>query len=87
MEIDKMLTLSTAHIDQESANYLDEESDLVVYSKHEFGWFVYTGESTYLLTVPEPLKRVIRFAQSKGCAWLCLDRDGQTIDELTIYNW
>jgi len=42
LEISKMLTLSTAHIQENTAKFLSDSSnrDLVVYEKSEYGWFI-----------------------------------------------
>lgn len=95
LEITKMLTLSTGHIDIDSADYLDsKDNSLVVYNKghkgEEYGWFICICTSTIeedLEDVPEPLENVIRFAISLDCAWLCLDRDGDFISYLPTYEW
>lgn len=92
-----MLTLSTAHICPDTAELLDAEAldsnhlqYLPVYSKDEYGWFIYL--SSYHLAdkpqVPEDLRACIEYAQNLGCEILCLDRDGEQVeDRLPIYNW
>lgn len=42
-DISKMITISTAHITKESADWLDQHTDsveFVVYAKGNYGWFI-----------------------------------------------
>jgi hypothetical protein len=97
-EICKMLTLSTAHVSQETAALLDGRQTHyvaevpVTFAKGDYGWFVH---------VPDPrdsdpeeeqnwapdLAACIAFARGLGCDWLCLDRDGETVGDLPTYEW
>ena len=57
MEIDMMLTLSTAHICQDTAEKMESHLlDLTIYEKGKHGW-------------------------------LCLDCDGEKIENLPTYEW
>lgn len=89
MEVEKIMTLSTSHIKDETANYLADESrgELVVYKKDQFGWFIFIGSDEPFNNVPFELLKVIEFAREHGCAWLCLDRDGQLNKDLPIHQW
>ena len=92
MEISKMLTLSTAHIKRTTADWLDSiQNEIVVYPKDEYGWFIYLStemfEEINLMIVPYDLIVCIQFALDNDCLWLCLDRDGEIVDELDQYNW
>lgn len=101
MEITKMLTISTAHITQETAELLDKVckdggySRLIVYNKvakyiggtEEYGWFIYCKVGLPDLNVPEDLLKVMCFARDNDCDWLCLDRDGDVVDSLDKYKW
>ena len=54
MEISKVLTLSTAHISQKSAELLDKETekptlDLPVYNKSNYGWFIYIPQNINII--------------------------------------
>ena len=92
-EIAKMLTISTAHIREETADELDSENGfhfgLAVYEKGEFGWFIHIGnvDEDMLKKMPEDLSDCIRFAMKHGCEWLCLDCDAEKEDELETYVW
>lgn len=96
MEISKMLTISTVHIHPYHAKFLDDELqqgkiEIVVYEKGEYGWFVYTGEVTFEdwneLEIPFSIKDCMMLARNNGCDWLCLDRDGELVDDLPEYEW
>ena len=73
MEIDRMLTLSTAHICQDTAEKMGNHLlNLTIYEKGKYGWIIYVGPKT---------------AEKAGCTWLCLDCDGEKIKNLPIYEW
>jgi len=86
LEIYKMLTLSTAHINSTTAELLDQLQPPVVYNKSEYGWFIYLN---YLkdTNIPNDLTQVIQFAKDRGITLLCLDCDAETVDELPIYEY
>ena len=99
MEISKMLTVSTAHITEGTAELLDNDRlDIIVYPKDEYGWFITFEEniancynsdknkSNYSY-VPKDLLKLLMFAKDLGCDWLCLDRDGDILDYLDTYDW
>lgn len=92
LDITKTLTVSIVHIKRETASYLEKEDheELIVYTKGEYGWFIYIG-SEYLEEeleyAPEDLVQVIRFAQKQDCQWLVLDCDGEEVHELPTYEW
>ena len=96
MEISKMLTISTAHIHPYHVKFLDTEArniraDIVVYEKAKYGWFIYTGEVMFaewrISHVPFSIKDCMTLARNNGCDWLCLDRDGELVDDLPEYEW
>lgn len=89
--IDKMMTLSTAHISEETAYLLDDELTvtkwgLIAYEKSAYGWFINLGFDE-LFNVPLDLLHCINYALENGCSWLCLDRDGDEADDLPTYDW
>lgn len=96
LEIAKMLTLSTAHITPETAKRLDkfvergERSDdldgIVAYGKADYGWFIFVGDAK-TRGLPADLKYLVNVAYNNDCLWLCLDRDGDTVDDLISYDW
>lgn len=92
MEIDKMLTISTGHITEKTVCKLDIEAEvnvmyLCVYKKADFGWFVYVPEDLEDISydIPNDLMECLLFAKENDCAWLCLDCDGEEIEELKTY--
>lgn len=94
MEISKMLTVSTAHISKETAELLENETkDLVVYKKENYGWFIHVlsldweNDLEDYLNIPYDLKNILCFTINNGCEWLCLDRDGEIINDLNVYDW
>jgi hypothetical protein len=95
VEIEKMITLSTGHIQASTAEYLNQDyhdTNLVVYEKDEFGWFIsldseYIPEMLKTLETPADLAQVIAYALDHGCTWLALDVDGQELEELPTYEW
>ena len=108
MGISRMLTVSTAHITKETADFIDEackdcmSSPLIVYKKAEtmnigngdyytdnYGWFIYCNVCKPGLNIPKDLMMLMCFTTDSGCDWLCLDRDGEVLDNpyLAVYEW
>lgn len=67
------------------------------YTKGEYGYLIYVPddylvqgedgiEETYE-SIPDDLHDCILLAMENHCQWLCLDRDGMVVDELSIFNW
>ena len=87
MEILRMLNLSTSHITTDTTEWLGRKQEcFVVYPKAEYGWFIFTGGINEK-AVPRDLKEIIEFAKMNDCDWVCIDRDGETVIELPIYDW
>lgn len=98
-EITKMLTVSTAHVTQETYDrlYHDDENNevmLPVYEKispngrETFGLYVYLEPAVLdWEKIPMDLKPLVMLAKTNGCGILCLDGDGPEINELPVYNW
>lgn len=96
LEIERMLTISSAHVSQSTRELLDEVIDDTccvpmppVYEKSGYGWFVaclpdYDNESlgVTLEDYPADLAAAMRLAKEHGCIWLCIDCDGPEVDEL-----
>lgn len=90
LEISKMLIISTAHISKATNELLENNAaGIVAYPKGEYGWLILVNnwktEKKYITS--DVLKKVLTFAESKGCDWLMLDRDAAEVDELPIYEW
>jgi len=93
MAIIKMLDLSTAHIRQETGDWLTncsyhDTGDPIVYAKQDYGWFVYAYPDEEIPEeIPEDLLKVIKYARKKKCIWIMLDGDAPDIKELPVYDW
>lgn len=89
LEITKMLTLSTTHINPKTCSFLDSENiDIPVYKKAEYGWFVFVDlDNEDLANLPNDLREIINYTKSNNCEWLCLDRDASISDEIPVYEW
>ena len=95
LEITKMLTLSTAHITNETSVKLNEDSfgdvefPISVYIKQNYGWFIYLledDEKEYDM-LPQDLANIAKFALANECEMICLDCDGAIIEQLKVYEW
>ena len=93
MEISRMLTISTAHITESTAKELENFGPpipdwlcwLSVYTKSDYGWWIFVDDSEP--TTPSDLAACLRLARRHNCEWLCLDCDGEIVDELPTYDW
>ena len=95
-EISKMMTLSNAHVTQDTYDKLLEkdgtdEFPLAVYKKEDYGVFIYIDENTsmkeYKKNCPKDLYDCIFVAHKHDCPILCLDCDGPIMDSLRTYTW
>lgn len=96
MDIVKMLTISTTHITGDTAFDLDKRhpweipdwaSCFSIYNKEEYGWFITDWDLSRASDIPLDLLGCFRLAERNGCAWLCLDCDGDIVDCLPTYDW
>ena len=95
MEVSKMITLSTAHITEETSKMLENPNNklpLSIYNKGQFGWFIYVptetkDDSETLKELPKDLAILYMFARYNEFEVICLDCDGDTVDKLPIYDW
>ena len=91
LEITNMLTLSTAHIKEETAKMLDAGKDCItVFSKGGYGWFIYVDKEVLeenKNSLPNDLLATIQLADENNCNWLCLDCDGEITEALPTYEW
>ena len=96
-DIEKCITISTAHIKEETVNFLESLCDdknvdcpIVAYKKGDVGYWIYVPSDFAGITdkkVPSDLWCSIAFAHRNECQWLCLDRDGQIINSLQRFDW
>ena len=96
MEITKMLTMSTMHIKESTAELLNKEPEtntlgLCVYPKCDFGYYItideYAVKQASEEEFPEDLSNLIIFAHDLDCKTLCLDCDAEVIPYLNKYDW
>lgn len=88
MEIDRRLTLSTAHICQDTAEKMGNHLlDLTIYEKGKYGWIIYVDPEIAGKKIPQDLSSVLKTAEKARCIWLCLDCDGEKIKNLPTYEW
>lgn len=86
LDVASMVTVSTGHISEDTAKNLEANvADLGAYSKGEYGWLIYAGDDRK--STDPSLQACIAYAQSLGCVWLCLDRDGAVVESLPQYDW
>ena len=91
MGISKMLDISKTHITAETSDWLDKEVDLAeeitAYAKEGYGWFiVITPDDLDNDNIPEDLMRCMKLAYKKKCHWLCIDQDGEVLDDLPVFE-
>ena len=95
LKIEKIITLSTAHITLETEKKLSKEPytnnmQLAVYDKAEYGFFIFIPNNYNVndnANIPNDLKKCMKIAIKNECNWLCLDCDGQEIEDLEKYIW
>ena len=89
LEISKIVTISTAHIRPQTAQWIDyENNNLIFYNKDEYGWFFHINKNMLNdKNIPEDLMNVFKFVCDIGYEWLCLDSDGLIVEELKTYEW
>lgn len=92
-DMDRLLTLSTAHIKEETAAYLDSEADEdtgtgpIPIEKMNYGWLVYVSDYKNMDDVPVDLINCISYAEAVGADVICFDGDGPQVEELPSYTW
>ena len=91
MDISKMLTISMAHITEETDNELqhnpDKFEELFYYNEDWWGYMMQIPPHTTLEDIPEDLRMCIELARQNDCEWLQLDCDGEEVPELPTYDW
>lgn len=93
-EMDKVMTLSTAHISEKTAIMLQNELEanklcLAVYPKCNFGWFIYLAgvDIAQINALPDDLRCLCKYAKANNCSILCLDCDGPILGCLPTFEW
>lgn len=91
-DITKMVTISTAHIKESTTSFLEETLLFPVYQSDYFYMIWIEDDTKHYLkpfknAIPNDLWACIMLAHNLGCQWLCLDGDGEIVDELPVYEW
>lgn len=94
--IKNIMTISSNHISFETAHELLRESmsnrlGLSVYLKSDSGFFILCPKDMTQFhnenkSLPIDLWKCLEYANKNHCQWLCLDRNGEQVDELENYN-
>ena len=90
MDISKMLTISMAHITEETDNELQHNPDKfeeLFYYETGSEYIIWAMPHSTLEDIPEDLKACLEFARQNDCQCLCLDCDGEEVPELPTYDW
>ncbi|MFS0782729.1 hypothetical protein [Bacillus sp. 1P06AnD] len=97
--VEKILTLSSAHVTKETKDWLDKQAklthdgqmDFSVFPKEDDGWFIplneriVTEELEEKRKIPVEFFDVINYAIRHQCKWLLIDHEGDIIEELNQY--
>lgn len=89
-EIQRVLTLSTAHLSQDVALAMDEEEPQDwIYDKLHWGYLVFVPEPGvgFARKIPDCLSAAVQKAQEFGCTHVRFDRDAETLDGLPTFDW
>lgn len=92
LDIQKTLTISTAHITPETNAKLLVEPEtnelcLSVYRKEDYGYYITITDQIDYNLLPTELAKIIQFTKDVGCSILCLDCDGPIIPYLETFDW
>lgn len=95
--IDRMITLSTAHISRYVASILENMLDcqegfdgITVCAKDNVGYLIFPTETKQFSIDPEwpkCLRDICRIANDMEATVICLDSDGPEITDLISYQW
>jgi hypothetical protein len=87
----KMLTISTAHLSQETCNHALPQlcRTLPVWDKSEYGWFMYAHLEQLELggDISTDLQNVLQYARARGCDYIMLDKDWPISSDLALFDW
>ena len=97
MQRETIITISTAHIKQETAKAIDvqETEDgfwpAIMAAPIPFGYLIPSdwipeGEEG-LRGIPPEVVKIIEFGNSNGAKFIRLDCDADTVDELETFDW
>lgn len=92
-ECAKMLTVSMAHICEETNEMLmkeaagEQKTGLTVYDKEGYGYFIYLHVSEAAGDIPADLAALLCVASALEAEWINLDGDGPLLPFLPEYHW
>ena len=101
LEVEKMLTINSAHVSLDTRELLDKVVDDTcyvpmppVYEKAGYGWFIACNPDTdndetlgpTWDDYPADLAAAMRLAKEHDCFWLCIDCDGPEVEELNDWS-
>lgn len=101
LEINKLLTLSTAHLTHSTQKELAEMCEpcdeyiyhqFGVYAKDDFGWFIYPAGDKFKFTddqlsgLPDDLIACFALARDLDVDILCFDCDAEKVEYLQSYE-
>lgn len=83
-----ILELSAGHLTESTLRFLEQASempfpDINVYPKGDMGYFITV--IPYDVEFPEDLERVLNYAESRGCLYLLIERDGSINMDLPFH--
>lgn len=97
MDITKCLTISIAHITENTEKKLKMEPNtnyigLAVYEKGNYGYWIFCPKDMIShfnngKIIPQDLWNCMLLAYKNNCRWLCLDQDGEEVQGLEIFEW
>lgn len=82
-EVHKILVISTAHITEETASYIEDAGVLT----DEYGHVLWTNTLGNLSKHAKDLAGIYSLAKSLDCKLVNIDRDGPVYEGLEVYDW
>lgn len=93
-EIRRLVVVSTAHLTETTAKYLDRtpasEWPCVGGPYAGYGWFVHASEENLgegFSAIPDDLFSVMTWARRQGCGYVLFDCDGYQVEGLPVHDW
>lgn len=84
--IDKMLSISTAHLTPETAkNWNEGKLPEIWIMAYQYGWVMWVDEDPD--AVPAEVSKIFEVAHLAGCKFVRLDCDVEPHPELPTYEW
>ncbi|MFC3443856.1 hypothetical protein ACFOKF_22155 [Sphingobium rhizovicinum] len=95
VEVHQYLVVSNSHVSRACADMLNAwaplppEEQPVGVADTSYGWFVLTEAiaDEAVALIPAELRAAIEFGRRHGCQWILLDRDGDAVPDLEIFDW